>query len=107
MPGRPDFVFPSVKLAVFVDGCFWHGCPKHGHTPASNIEYWESKLARNRQRDKRVSAELRAKGWLVIRVWEHSLKQERLIAKTLRIVKLLTAISPSLMIEQKAGRVKN
>lgn len=90
LPGRPDFAFHRVKLVVFVDGCFWHGCPKHGRAPETNVDYWERKLSRNRRRDKYVSAKLRAKGWVVIRVWEHSLKHEKHIARILRIVREFT-----------------
>src|SRR4051794_26038609 len=60
---RVDIVFPKVKLAVFVDGCFWHGCPKHGNKPRVNTEYWSVKLARNAARDALVTAELEAAGW--------------------------------------------
>jgi DNA mismatch endonuclease (patch repair protein) len=66
-----DIVFVSARVAVFVDGCFWHGCPKHATYPKSNQSYWLPKLAENRERDKRQSAKLRRTGWRVIRVWEH------------------------------------
>lgn len=66
-----DIVFPRVKLAVFVDGCFWHGCPEHGNKPRANTEYWSVKLARNVARDAQVNAELEDAGWTVVRVWEH------------------------------------
>lgn len=68
---RPDVVFTRRRIAVFVDGCFWHGCDVHGTTPKSNVEYWGPKLAANRERDRRVDEELTAHGWLVIRCWEH------------------------------------
>jgi DNA mismatch endonuclease (patch repair protein) len=68
---RPDLVFTRRKVAVFVDGCFWHGCPQHGSLPKSNRGYWEPKLARNAQRDLRNDAALRAAGWSVVRLWEH------------------------------------
>lgn len=68
---RPDLTFPGQKVAVFVDGCFWHSCPLHGTSPRANREYWETKLRRNRERDRDVSAALAADGWTVIRVWEH------------------------------------
>jgi DNA mismatch endonuclease (patch repair protein) len=68
---KADIVFTRSRIAVFVDGCFWHGCPEHGNTPKANTGYWGPKLARNKQRDKRVSNELRADGWSVIRIWEH------------------------------------
>jgi DNA mismatch endonuclease (patch repair protein) len=66
-----DIVFRSVRVAVSVDGCFWHGCPTHGHTPKSNSWYWAPKLERNRQRDINTDERLVAAGWLPIRVWEH------------------------------------
>jgi DNA mismatch endonuclease, patch repair protein len=68
---RPDIVFTRRRLAVFVDGCYWHGCPQHGTQPRTNSEYWQAKIARNQARDVRVSRALRAAGWAVIRVWEH------------------------------------
>jgi DNA mismatch endonuclease (patch repair protein) len=73
LPGRPDFAFPARRLAVFVDGCFWHGCPRHGTLPKGNARFWWEKLARNRARDREVNRELRRRGWRVIRLWEHEL----------------------------------
>jgi DNA mismatch endonuclease (patch repair protein) len=72
--GRPDFIFRKHRVAVFVDGCFWHRCPKHSNTPANNREFWESKLSANVKRDRAVSAALKKRQWTVIRVWEHDLK---------------------------------
>lgn len=66
-----DIVFPGPKVAVFVDGCFWHGCPEHATFPKSNQDYWLPKLAENKKRDERQSNRLRESGWDVIRVWEH------------------------------------
>lgn len=71
--GRPDFVFWRVRCALFVDGCFWHGCPKHCNTPAGNRPFWKKKLAANKARDCRVNRELRKLGWRVVRIWEHDL----------------------------------
>lgn len=68
---KVDIVFPSPRVAVMVDGCFWHGCPKHATYPKSNQEYWLPKLAENKDRDKRQSACLRNAGWRLIRIWEH------------------------------------
>jgi DNA mismatch endonuclease (patch repair protein) len=70
-PIRVDVVFPRVKVAVFVDGCFWHRCPEHGTSPKANASYWLPKLAANVERDRRVDRQLRRAGWDVIRVWEH------------------------------------
>src|SRR5580698_2572383 len=71
---RTDFVFRKQKAIVFVDGCFWHSCPRHGHIPKGNIAYWKPKLAKNRIRDQYVTRQLRKQGWRVIRIWEHELK---------------------------------
>lgn len=68
---RPDIVFTKRKVAVFVDGCFWHGCPDHAAAPKSNTGYWEPKLRRNAQRDRRDTRMLADAGWTVIRIWEH------------------------------------
>jgi DNA mismatch endonuclease, patch repair protein len=68
---RPDFVFSRIRVAVFVDGCFWHCCPIHGATPKANADYWVPKLARNRERDREVTLALEGDSWIVIRVWEH------------------------------------
>lgn len=68
---RPDIIFSRAKLAVFVDGCFWHQCPLHRTDPRTNSAYWTAKLDRNVARDRRNDAELEAAGWQVVRVWEH------------------------------------
>ena len=68
---RPDLAFPGPKVAVFVDGCFWHSCPTHGNTPGTNRDYWEPKLRRNHERDRVATDALTAEGWVVVRVWEH------------------------------------
>lgn len=74
--GKPDFVFRAARVCVFVDGCFWHGCPRCYRRPESNREYWDVKLRRNRARDRVVRRTLTAAGWTVVRVWEHELKIE-------------------------------
>lgn len=71
MRSRADMVFPRERIAVFVDGCFWHGCPKHGTWPKKNAEWWRQKIESNIERDSRVDSELEAAGWSVIRIWEH------------------------------------
>ncbi|WP_256255753.1 very short patch repair endonuclease [Actinomadura madurae] len=68
---RPDIVFTARKVAVFVDGCFWHVCPEHGREPTSNEWYWTPKLRRNVERDRAADTALSAAGWQVVRVWEH------------------------------------
>lgn len=87
LPGRPDLVFRSLNTVVFVDGCFWHSCPKHAVVPKTNQGFWQTKLRGNIDRDLRVNRELRGLGWRVIRVWEHEIRAdperaaERLSAK--------------------------
>lgn len=83
LPGKPDFAFPDERLAVFVDGCYWHGCPKCYKPPSSNSGYWSQKLQRNKDRDRIVSAKLRREGWRIMRIWEHEVKKspQRVIAK--------------------------
>lgn len=71
LPGRPDVVFTRVKIAVFVDGCFWHSCPQHAVTPKNNRDWWVAKLQRNTERDREKDDALRLLGWSVVRVWEH------------------------------------
>ena len=78
LPGRPDVVVPSLRLAVFADGCFYHVCPKHGHTPKSNRKYWIPKLEANYRRDKRSRRRLRELGYSVWSIWEHALRSPRL-----------------------------
>ena len=84
LPGKPDFVFQKERVAVFVDGCFWHGCPKHLRMPKSNKAYWRRKIATNRMRDVRVRRVLRQGGWRVVRIWEHELKNEPRLVQHLR-----------------------
>lgn len=74
--GKPDFVFPMLRLAVFVDGCFWHACPIHATQPKTNAEFWQTKVARNQARDKLVTRTLRRAGWRVLRIWEHELTRK-------------------------------
>jgi DNA mismatch endonuclease (patch repair protein) len=84
LPGRPDFVFRTERMVVFVDGCFWHSCPHCSRVPRANKRYWRPKLARNRERDCQVTDELRASGWTVLRVWEHQLDRPLPILNKLR-----------------------
>ena len=71
--GRPDAIIPSKKIAIFVHGCFWHGCKLHGHIPKSNLDYWQPKLARNKARDESNARILKKAGWRVLTVWEHEI----------------------------------
>lgn len=77
LPGTPDFAFHNGKLAVFVHGCFWHHCPKHGKLPKTNRKFWRDKFEQNRLRDARARRELRRMGWATMVVWEHDLKRRR------------------------------
>jgi DNA mismatch endonuclease (patch repair protein) len=71
--GNPDFVFPKQRTAIFVDGCFWHGCAKHCRMPHGNSAYWKPKISGNKKRDQLVTRDLRRSGWSVLRIWEHEL----------------------------------
>jgi DNA mismatch endonuclease (patch repair protein) len=90
MLGRPDFVFAKQRVAVFVDGCFWHGCAKHCRMPSSNRKYWLAKIERNQGRDLQTRRALRAKGWKVVRIWEHELK-----ARPAAVVRKVTRAFPA------------
>ena len=74
--GKPDIVFPTERVVVFVDGCFWHRCPEHQTRPAANAEFWDNKLSGNVARDRLVDAALEAEAWTVVRVWEHEVERE-------------------------------
>src|SRR5688572_5391528 len=81
LPGKPDFAFRKQKLAVFVDGCFWHCCPRCSNMPANNREFWAKKLAGNVNRDRRVGELLVLKGWRVLRIWEHEFRTPESVVK--------------------------
>ncbi len=78
--GKPDFVFRRERVAVFVDGCFWHGCPKCYRRPSSSREYWDKKVQGNIERDRKVSESLSNDGWTVIRIWEHELSDSQMVS---------------------------
>lgn len=82
-PGRPDVAFPKRKIAIFIDGCFWHGCKKCYVAPKTNSRFWKQKIERNQKRDIRNSQELKKLGWTCVRIWEHELKKnpEKVTAK--------------------------
>src|SRR2546423_13169961 len=85
--GSPDFVWRRERVALFVDGCFWHSCPRHGRVPKSRKAFWVPKLASNKERDHAVSRALRAAGWRELRIWEHDLvgkQEERLVGRLRR-----------------------
>jgi DNA mismatch endonuclease, patch repair protein len=83
---RPDFIFRHQKVAVFVDGCFWHGCPAHATKPTTNSEFWTKKLSGNAQRDRRATNALLASGWHVLRVWEHELASPDVVVERVKAV---------------------
>jgi DNA mismatch endonuclease (patch repair protein) len=79
-----DLVFPRARVAVFIDGCFWHACPEHFKPPATNTSYWGPKIARNQERDSRATSELADSGWTVMRFWEH--ERSDVVAETIASV---------------------
>jgi DNA mismatch endonuclease, patch repair protein len=86
---KPDFVFPKLKLAIFVDGCFWHGCPKHATWPANRAAWWRRKINGNQARDRLVTRSLRRARWRVPRIWEHELAKKnecRLVRRIRRVL---------------------
>lgn len=100
LPGRPDLAFPRARVVVFVDGCFWHGCPEHYRSPRSSREFWASKLARNVERDLCNDRILQEQGWLTIHVWEHDVRDAADLA--LRIRDIVKAREASSRIASKA-----
>jgi DNA mismatch endonuclease, patch repair protein len=94
LPGRPDFVFPRARLAIFVDGCFWHGCPLHASFPATRRNVWSIKLAANKNRDRLANRALCSRGWNVVRIWEHDLQRKREKRTIRRIRRALSAEAP-------------
>ncbi len=91
--GTPDFCFPKHKIAIFVDGCFWHGCSEHCRMPSSNSEYWNLKIARNIQHDAIVGRTLRKKGWKVIRIWEHEFRIGTGLSQKMKRIKKIVQLS--------------
>lgn len=89
--GKPDFVFPTVGVAIFVDGCFWHNCPIHGEIPKTNRQFWTLKIERNVSRDQHVRRQLRKQGWTVIRIWQHNLSKKSKRHTASRVVRYLNA----------------
>lgn len=72
--GKPDIVFIKYRIAIFVDGCFWHGCPLHSVTPRTNTDFWIHKIKRNMERDREIDERLKHEGWNVLRFWEHDIE---------------------------------
>ena len=87
--GKPDFVFRVARVAVFVDGCFWHGCPRHGTQPATRAVFWAAKFSRNKARDSEVTRSLRRAGWTVLRVLECALAKKRWPGTARRVMRAL------------------
>ncbi|MFI5336411.1 MAG: very short patch repair endonuclease [Opitutales bacterium] len=92
--GRPDFAFCRARSVIFVDGCFWHGCPRCYCRPRSNRKFWDGKLRRNRARDRLVNRMLRAAGWMVLRIWEHELRDPAGLLPRLRRLAAVPATRP-------------
>jgi DNA mismatch endonuclease, patch repair protein len=86
VPGKPDFAWPGRKIAVFVDGCFWHGCTKCRSLPTSNVEFWKNKIETNRRRDRRVTRLLRRQGWKVVRIWECGVKRGSSVRRIAKLI---------------------
>ena len=84
LTGKPDFVFPKERLAVFVDGCFWHACPRCYIKPKQNARFWREKISGNKRRDVKVSRQLRTEGWSVCRIWECHLKKPDSVIRRVR-----------------------
>ena len=86
IPGRPDFYFPDRRLLVFVDGCFWHACPKCGRIPKTRVRFWKTKIEGNRRRDLSLTRRLRRNGYHVMRVWEHTLRDDMWVRRLIRML---------------------
>jgi len=93
LPGKPDIVFTKKKIAVFIDGCFWHKCPICFQEPETRNEFWMKKIQSNIDRDKRVNEQLKKEGWKVIRIWEHEIRKEpeKVIKKIIKILEKTSA----------------
>ena len=76
LKGTPDIAIRKYKLVIFIDSCFWHCCPEHGNIPKSNINYWMKKLCRNKERDREVTDYYHMQNWVILRFWEHEIKQD-------------------------------
>ena len=83
--GRPDFAFGREHIAIFVDGCFWHGCPKCNKRSSSNQSFWDEKVRRNRERDKCQRTRLRREGWRVLSIWEHELRRPVKVLRRIQV----------------------
>lgn len=97
LPGNPDFFFAEKKIAIFVDGCYWHGCPKCGHIPKTRTAFWEAKIRRNQERDKMKRLELKKSGIRSLRIWEHELRDKK------NLDKVIEKIDKFVLTESKKG----
>ncbi len=104
VPGRPDLYFPKQRLAVFIDGCFWHGCPRCASLPVTNVRFWREKIERNRMRDKAVGIELRKAHIRTLRFWGHEIKKNSLRC-TEKLCSLLQATAPDNFHKQKSAKI--
>ena len=102
LAGRPDIIFPKKRLAIFVDGCFWHGCRRCDKNPGQSGDFWANKISANARRDRRVTSELRSQGWTVIRVPEHDLRTKDALARTAE--RLTSAIKNGVPEAAEVGR---
>lgn len=89
LPGNPDIAFRKRRVVIFVDGCFWHGCPEHFKKPSSNVDFWENKIKRNTDRDIKTNKLLKQAGWRIIRIWEHDLKKKNFPSSLKKIIKAI------------------
>lgn len=89
LPGKPDVYFPKARIAIFLDGCFWHGCGRCGHVPKTNSLFWATKIGRNQTRDRKNSRLLRNEGIYVIRAWEHTLSEPTQIRRILEFIQAI------------------
>jgi DNA mismatch endonuclease (patch repair protein) len=107
--GSPDVFIPSLRLTIFCDGCFYHCCPKHGHIPKSNVDYWANKLERNSRRDRANRKKLREEGFIVLRLWEHDLRitqLDRASRVVRRTIESIVAIRAETRNHQTASKLK-
>ena len=91
LPGRPDIIFPFSRVAIFLDGCFWHGCRRCGHVPKVNTKFWQTKIRLNRSRDRRIGRLLRNDGFHVVRVWEHTIASHSALSAMLKKLREFSA----------------
>ncbi|SHL13555.1 very short patch repair endonuclease [Alicyclobacillus tolerans] len=94
LPGKPDIAIKKLKLVIFIDSCFWHGCPEHVRMPKSNVEYWTTKIEKNKTTDKTITEHYQAMGWHIVRIWEHDVKSnfENTMDKLVKVIRKLKQI---------------